>query len=253
MTAAARFSYSRQNPCTVRAGPETEYRQALMATDKSLKSDSFGEVILRISSERAQPTVVRDTRSAAPWLRLIARRLASREARALHHLRGVTQVPQLISSQHGIVERSWLPGEPMHLANPTQRGYFRQALRLLRLMHRRGVVHNDTAKEPNWLMLPDGRPALVDFQLAGIFRHRGRLFRLLAREDIRHLLKHKRTYCAADLSARQWRILDDPAWISRLWMATGKPVYRWITRGLLGWVDRDSPADRVRTPTQAKD
>ena len=74
-------------------------------------------------------------------------------------------------------------------------------------MHRAGIVHNDTAKEPNWLVRPDGSPALVDFQLAMHFTGRGRLFRMLAREDLRHLLKHKRTYLPGELTARQRRII----------------------------------------------
>ena len=57
----------------------------------------------------------------------------------------------------------------------------------------------------------DGLPALVDFQLALVAPRRGRAFRALAREDIRHLLKHKRSYCPERLTARERRILATPA------------------------------------------
>src|SRR3546814_9488511 len=78
--------------------------------------------------------------------------------------------------------------------------YFRAARRLLQGLHRRGVAHNDLAKEANWLVLADGRPAVIDFQLAVLGQLRSRWMRLLAREDLRHLLKHKRTYCPQSIT-----------------------------------------------------
>ncbi len=127
----------------------------------------------------------------------------------------------------------------------SRRGYYRDALRLLARLHRRGIVHNDLAKEPNWLVRADGHPALVDFHLAWTRGRRGRLFRLLAREDLRHLLKHKRTYGVEALSARQRTILDMPAAHSRLWRATGKRLYKLVARRVFGYRDNEGRA-RVR-------
>ena len=174
----------------------------------------------------------------------MARRLAAREARALAHLEALPSVPRLLGWDGVAVDREWLPGAPMQQARPGTRDYFREAFRILRRMHRAGIVHNDTAKEPNWLMQPDGSPALVDFQLAMVFRGRGRLFRMLAREDVRHLLKHKRTYLPGALTARQRRILSTPAISARVWRKTVKPVYRFVTRRLVGWSDREGAGDR---------
>jgi serine/threonine protein kinase len=121
----------------------------------------------------------------------------------------------------------------------------RRERRGLRRLHRAGVVHNDLAKEPNWLVDDAGRPALVDFQLASVSRRRGPLFRLLAREDLRHFLKHKRTYLPEALTARERRILATPAWTSRIWMASGKRLYLLVTRRWLGWADREGAGDRA--------
>lgn len=132
----------------------------------------------------------------------------------------------------------------MHHAKPTDADYFRRALRLLRRLHARDVVHNDLAKEPNLLVAADGRPAFVDFQMAWLAPGRGRLFRLLAYDDLRHLLKHKRTYCAHRLTGRQRRILATPSLPSRLWMRIVKPPYLFVTRRLLGWADREGASDR---------
>lgn len=186
----------------------------------------------------------RDTVAAGRGLGWLARRLAAREARALEALRNLPQVPRLVDWNGRELQRSWLAGSPLHRAAPPGRAYFREALTLVRRMHAAGVVHNDLAKEPNWLVGPDGRPALVDFQLAMRPRYRGRLFRMLAWDDLRHLLKHKRSYCPASLTARQRAVLARRSPVAALWARTGKPLYRFVTRGLLGWSDREGAGDR---------
>ena len=132
----------------------------------------------------------------------------------------------------------------MHEGRPTDPRYFRVAAQMLRQLHRRNVVHNDLSKEPNFLIMAGQRPALIDFQLAWFAPGRGRLFRILAREDLRHLLKHKRTYCPQRLTRREQEILDNPSIPARVWMLTGKPVYLFVTRRILGWRDREGAGDR---------
>ncbi len=207
-----------------------------------LKSDLFGRVLL----DEGATTVRRDTRPGRWWLRPLARHLAGREARALARLGDSPGMPRLLSFDGAVLERCWVAGEPMQVARPADPAYFREALGLLRRLHRAGIAHNDLAKEPNWLVTPEGKPALVDFQLAVVAPRRGRLFRALAREDLRHLLKHKRSYCPTRLTARQRRILATPAPHSRLWRATGKRAYTFVTRRILGWADREGAGDRNR-------
>ncbi|MDH4260756.1 MAG: serine/threonine protein kinase [Gammaproteobacteria bacterium] len=207
-----------------------------------LKSDLFGRMTLE--QVQGRQIVVRDTSDARWWLSWLARRLCTREARALARLDGLPGTPRLLAVGSGRLRREWIEGRPMQVARPRNREYFRRARCLVATLHRMGVAHNDLAKEPNWLVTPLGTPALVDFQLATVSARRGRLFRALAREDLRHLLKHKRLYCPEGLTARERRILATPALISRLWMATGKRLYRFITRRLLGWADREGAGDR---------
>jgi serine/threonine protein kinase len=207
-----------------------------------LKSDLFGRLTLQ--QERGHSVVIRDSQAARWWLAWLARRLCLREARALARLDGLPGTPRLIGIEAGVLRRSWIDGRPMQVAKPRNPDYFRRARRLVSALHRRGVAHNDLAKEPNWLVTPIGAPALVDFQLATVSARRGSLFRMLAREDLRHLLKHKRSYCPERLTARERRILARPALVSRLWMATGKQLYLFFTRRLLGWADREGAGDR---------
>lgn len=210
-----------------------------------LKSDLFGSVT------RIQPMgagsgllVQRDIRGARWWLRWFAAHLAAREAHALRHLAGMPGVPALIERRRGVLLRSWIEGTPMQQAKPRDPRYFREALRLLRRLHSAGVIHNDLAKEPNWLVSAEGRPALVDFQLSSVSRRRGRYFRMRARDDLRHMLKHKRTYCPQRLTARQRHILATPSLLARTWMGTGKKIYWFVTRRLLHWSDREGAGDR---------
>ena len=210
-----------------------------------LKRDLFG-VVSRVTPGQPQshPCVERDTSAATPWLRWPARRLAAREARALDRLRSLPGVPRLVAWDGRRLLRTWLPGTPLHHAAQVDARLFHDALRLLRRMHALGVVHNDLAKEPNWLVDADGRAALLDFQLAVQPRVRGRLFRALAYDDLRHLLKHRRTYCPERLTARQRRILARRSLLAAAWARTVKPAYRLVTRGLLGWADREGAGDR---------
>jgi len=214
-----------------------------MAESELLKKDLFGEI--RRTNDGGSIQIVRDSGSASLWLRWLAHLLLRREAAVLAVLSDVHGVPQLLAAEHHRLARSYLSGTPMHLGKPRDRAYFAAAARLLSKLHRLGVVHNDLAKEPNLLVLDDGSPALIDFQLAWFSPQRGRLFRLLAYEDLRHLLKHKRTYCPQHLTRRERMILRNPSTASRLWMRTIKPVYLFITRRLLGWENREGAAERT--------
>ena len=171
-----------------------------------------------------------------------------REHRALSRLalgKGIEGIPRVLEYHAGVLTRSWIEAAPMHLAKPRDPAYFRAAFQLLRQLHAANVIHNDLAKETNWLVTPDGHPALVDFQLAMTLTRRGPLARALGHDDIRHLLKHKRTYLPECLTARERRILATPSLLSRIWMASGKRVYLFVTRRILHWRDREGAGDRA--------
>jgi len=217
-----------------------------MRDSELLKKDLFGEV--RREFVAAEPRIVRDATTARGWLRWLARLLLRREARALAALDGFDGVPHFIATDGLRLERSFIDGLPLHRARPDRPAYFSRAARLLRGLHARDVVHNDLAKEPNLLVTPGGEPAIIDFQLAWHSPRRGRLFRLLAYDDLRHLLKHKRTYCPAALTNRERAILARPSLPSRIWSRTVKPPYLFVTRVLLGWEDREGASERSRQP-----
>jgi RIO-like serine/threonine protein kinase len=208
---------------------------------KLLKSDVFGRI------RRVGDTVIREADHARPWARALARHLMRREHLALSRLAlgaGIEGIPRVLEFDDLRLTRSWIDGAPMQIAKPRDPAYFRAALRLLRRLHAANVIHNDLAKETNWLVTPDGRPALVDFQLAMTLTHRWALARALGHDDLRHLLKHKRSYLPDRLTAREKRILTRHSLVSRIWMASGKKLYLFVTRKILHWRDREGAGDR---------
>jgi len=210
-----------------------------------LKADEFGRIDLVRASDGSM-RIRRDTRSAHWSLRWFARWAAAHEARALQRLQGLEGVPQLLAWDGRVLERSYMDGAPMQTTPPRDPAYFRAAHCLLKSLRQRGLAHNDLAKEPNWLVRSDGAPGVVDFQICWISRRRGALFRLLAREDLRHMLKHKRSYCPQALTATERRVLQRRSWIARGWMASGKRLYKFIARRWFGYWDDDGGALSAR-------
>jgi len=218
--------------------PDLEYIQLL-------KSDVFGRV------RRVGNVVVREADHARPWARALARHLMRREHRALSRLAlgaGIEGIPRVLNLDSTKLTRSWIEGAPMQIARPRDPAYFRAASRLVRRLHAANVIHNDLATETNWLVTPEGRPALVDFQLAMTLGKRGALARALGHDDLRHLLKHKRTYLPEALTGREKSILARRSLVSRVWMATGKKIYLFVTRRILHWQDREGAGDRDQKP-----
>ena len=216
-----------------------------MATSSTcLKRGSCGDIVLM--QRGGDVCIIRDLRQARRGCRLIARMLARREARALERLADVEGIPMLIGLKRGQLLREYIDGRPMHDYRPDSLAVFRNALRVLRRVHRSGVTHNDLAKEANWICQATDEVGIVDFQLASCFSHRSRRFRRLAREDLRHLLKHKACYMPDALTARQRAMLANPSIAARLWRRLFKPPYHLLTRTILRWPERIGAAERQR-------
>src|SRR3954464_4735714 len=180
------------------------------------------------------------------WSYPLARHLFARERRALALARDLDVGPKLLWAGRQALVRGFIDGVALHLAKPHgDLAYFRSAKSALRKLHRAGICHNDLAKEQNWLRGSDGRAYLTDFQLAGCFKSRSRLFRIAAYEDLRHLLKHKRSYAPAALTPKERKILARKSVVASVWLKTGKKVYQAITRGLFNFRDREGGGKRL--------
>jgi hypothetical protein len=213
-----------------------------------LKRDVFSTVERgRFGGDTGEVDAVLRRLDQVPWWSYIpARHLFARERRALALARDLHVGPELLWGGQRALVRGFINGVALHLAKPTgDIAYFRSAKVALRKLHRAGICHNDLAKEQNWLRGSDGQAYLTDFQLAACFKRRSRLFRIAAYEDLRHLLKHKRSYVPEALTPKERKILARKSLVARLWLMTGKKVYRAITRGLFNFTDREGGGRRL--------
>jgi hypothetical protein len=213
-----------------------------------LKRDVFSTVERgRFRTETGEVDAVLRRLDQVPWWSfLLARHLFERERHALTLAKGLNVGPELLWAGRRALVRGFVDGVALHLAKPHGNvAYFRSAKQALRRLRRAGICHNDLAKEQNWLVGRDGRAYLTDFQLAACFKRRGRLYRIAAYEDLRHLLKHKRSYAPEALTPRERKILARKSLAASLWLVTGKKVYRAITRGLFNFTDREGGGRRL--------
>ena len=213
-----------------------------------LKRDVFSTVERgRFRGESGEVDAVLRRLDQVPWWSYLpARHLFARERRALAMARDLHVGPELLWAGRQALVRGFIDGVALHLAKPVgDVAYFRSAKQALRKLHRAGICHNDLAKEQNWLRGSDGRAYLTDFQLAACFKTRSRLFRIAAYEDLRHLLKHKRSYAPDALTPKERKILARKSLVASVWLATGKKVYRAITRGLFNFTDREGGGRRL--------
>jgi hypothetical protein len=180
------------------------------------------------------------------WSFALAQHLFARERKALDLAKGLQVGPELLWAGRRALVRGFIDGVALHLAKPHgDVAYFRSAKQALRRLHRAGICHNDLAKEQNWLRGTDGRCYVTDFQLAACFGTRNRLFRIAAYEDLRHLLKHKRSYAPEALTPKERKILARKSLVASIWLMTGKKVYRAVTRGLFNFTDREGGGRRL--------
>jgi acyl-CoA synthetase (AMP-forming)/AMP-acid ligase II len=213
-----------------------------------LKRDVFSTIERGrfVTADGEVEAVLRRLDTVPWWAMPIARHLFARERDALRAAGALGIAPPLLYTGRNFLVRGFIDGIALHLAKPEgDEQFFRSAKAALRKLHRAGLCHNDLAKEQNWLRGPDGRAYLTDFQLAARFTRRGRLFRIAAYEDLRHLLKHKRRYALAALTPAERKVLARKSLPTRIWMATGKQVYYLVTRGVFRFVDREGGGTRL--------
>jgi tRNA A-37 threonylcarbamoyl transferase component Bud32 len=218
-----------------------------------LKRDSFGRVeeLSRSTPEGLQRLIRRVACGGSlPLSRRVARLLAQRERRALEALCGLEGVPSLARSLEAelavagecVVLRSFCEGTPLHRCELLPIDFFERLEELVRELHARGVAHNDLHKEQNIVVGPDGRPSLIDFQLASVHGLGSRALAVRMRDDLRHIAKHRRRYLrftrVVDVAPpREW--LDNPPRAPRrrgaalVWRKTAKPLYNFLTRSIL--------------------
>jgi hypothetical protein len=170
-------------------------------------------------------------------------------------LAGVAGVPRYVGDvgETGLAIK-YIDAAPLDHLDAPPAGYFDRLRAVFDAVHARGVAYSDANKRSNILVTDDGRPFLIDFQIA--LRPRpdwpwparpmlASFIRYLQGKDIYHLCKHKRRLAPAELSAEEDALSRRRSGWHLLHRRLTKP-YRALRRRLLA--DRYR-AGRIVSPT----
>lgn len=138
-----------------------------------------------------------------------------------------------------VLVRTFEAGRALHQAEELPLDFFDLVDAAVQAMHVEGVCHNDLHKEQNLVVGDDGRPVLIDFQLASVHRRRGRGFRVRCTEDLRHVQKHRRRYTRDGRGPEAAGAVHGAGHgrrrgpLAAIWRRTAKPLYNLVTRRVL--------------------
>lgn len=130
-------------------------------------------------------------------LRWLGAGLCKRELKVLRQLQDIDQVPQIIGSfgRTGFLYQ-YIDGKSLDERPALPDSFFDKLMDLIRQIHTHDICYVDMNKRGNILLGDDNRPHLIDFQISKYLP--GRIFKplrnYLQKEDIYHLLKHKRKF-----------------------------------------------------------
>lgn len=151
--------------------------------------------------------------------------MAAHEAAVLRRVHDIPGVPRL-RGRHGPtgLVRDFVPGRPLTRDSTVGEEFFPRLFRMLRRIHPRGVAYVDLEKAENVLVGGEGRPHLIDWQVAfylpewwpGCSRPARWLLRQMQEADMYHARKHFRRVMSDDLSERQKRYLRRKPWFVNL-------------------------------------
>ncbi len=174
-----------------------------------------------------QRVVVKDVSHTAPLFRYTLGRLSlSREARIYRRLDGVVCVPRFLGRlDRDAILLEQVDAIPIHefvgREHGIEPGFFDDLRACVDALHERGVLHMDLRHRGNILVDRDGRPRIVDFEIALYigrnFLSRWLLQPLLAFVDRSAVLKSWTRYCPEHASEKDKRRYRRHRRLSRLW------------------------------------
>lgn len=224
-------------PCFVVAG-------ASYAHEQTVKHDFWAATGFYRAPDgrRAVLKVDRVQEFAGLPLEWIGRWLCRREVRFYRLLQGVRGVPRLIGTlgPTGFIHEH-IPGAPLSKHSVVADAFFDRLLTLMAEVHARGIAYVDTNKPQNILLGDDGEPWLIDFQISFDPREIGlnplsrALLRRMQREDVYHLLKHKRRLRPDQLTEEERGIVEHQSWAIRLHRFLTRPYFRIRRRLMKRW------------------
>lgn len=186
----------------------------------------------------------RTARFAGAPLRWLGRWQCGREVGFYQHLAGLPCVPALLGRVSDTAYlRAFVPGRALADGPPLPTEFWARLDGAMRAVHGRGVAYVDSNKPENVLIGEDGRPYLIDFQIAwrcglGTDHTLGRWWLArLQREDLYHVLKHKRRFARESMTPAELESVRRRSPLIRFHRAINRP-YRMVRRPLLRWLRR---------------
>lgn len=163
------------------------------------------------------------------WL---GRWLCNRELRFYRRLADLPNVPAVLGTvgQTGFVH-AYAEGRPLGKDCQIPDGFFQKLQDLMTELHRRGIAYVDTNKPQNILLGDDGLPHLIDFQISYDLHDLGDwpwsrwLLRRFQREDLYHVLKHKRKLRRDETTPAELAVAERQSWLIRLHRFIFKPYF----------------------------
>jgi hypothetical protein len=202
--------------------------------ERTFKHDFFAATGLYRGDDGLAVLKVGRTNSAfALPLSWIGRLLCGHEVHLYEQAQDLPGVPRLVGrvGPTGFLH-DFVPGRPLERRDTVGPAFFDELQALLRELHTRHIAYVDLNKRQNILLGEDGKPYLIDFQIALHLPPAGwrRLWpvqwflRRFQNADIYHCLKHKRRLRPDQLTE------DELARVSRIsiWIR----LHRWVARPL---------------------
>ena len=208
---------------------------------KTLKIDIFGTIYL--ATYQNQTVIIRDLGIKNKLHKIVAKYLNFNEVRILKKINKLYShnFPKLIKSTSDYTIRSYISGTPINrYPKKLNEAFYNKALNLVKTLHENGIVHNDLEKSENWIVMDNGEPAFIDFQLSKYFSRKTYNIQLLKKIELRHIIKSKKKYCIASLNESELKILKNKNIIHKLVRILIKPIYNFVTRRILNYSDRKS-------------
>ena len=173
----------------------------------------------------------------------ITRRMARREVELLRRFQEFDGVPRQFGTWNGTgLLHEFVEGHPLRRDEDVRPDFFELLRGLVGKIHEHGVAFVDLSKRDNVLVGPEGRPYLLDFQIAwawptdGIFgtvlpNFVGRaVLERLQRGDRHHVLKHQSRVQPDSLTQDELERLDNPGLLLRVHRKLLRPYQKWRRR-----------------------
>ncbi len=177
-------------------------------------------------------------------LGLLGRLMTRSEVGKLRRCEGIPEVPQVLAclDAHTYVYE-YIEGLTLDDRPPLPADFFDRLADALRRIHARHIVHFDLHKRSNILIDTEGRPHIIDFQIARYIGDRllvsrwlsTRLRRRLQSYDLYHIYKYKRRFQPELLTEAEEKLSYNHSWPLELQRALAWP-YKKIRRATLRYL-----------------